>query len=165
MRATATICIWIVRVAGTLQLLLGALFWTGHAYSFLPLHIVSGIVIVLTLWTVAVLALVTRMHRGLALFGIVWGLALPLFGMVQANVLTGSLHWIIRVLHLLMGLVAMALAGTLGQKILAAVPARASTREREPVTSRPTKDGSCSGSSNVPVRVKDEAGGIQAVSA
>ena len=54
MRATATICIWIVRVAGTLQLLLGALFWTGHAYSFLPLHIVSGATIVLTLWTSAV---------------------------------------------------------------------------------------------------------------
>src|SRR5690349_25082960 len=87
MRATASISLWIVRVAGTLQLLLGALFWTGHAYSFLPLHIVSGIVIVLTLWTVAVLALVARTHKGLALFGLAWGVALPAFGMVQASVL------------------------------------------------------------------------------
>src|SRR5690348_11531210 len=137
MRATAAISIWIVRVAGTLQLLLGALFWTGHAYSFLPLHIVSGIVIVLTLWTVAVLALVARTRRGLALFGLLWGLALPAFGMQQAAILTGSLHWIIRVLHLLMGLAAMALAGMLGQAILAAVPGRVRepAREREVVTS------------------------------
>lgn len=137
MRATATICIWIVRVAGTLQLLLGALFWTGHAYSFLPLHIVSGATIVLTLWTVAVLALVVRTHRGLALFGFVWGLALPAFGMVQANVLVGPLHWIIRVLHLLMGLAAMAIAGTLGQVILATVPGLAgeSARKARVVTS------------------------------
>ena len=135
MRATATISIWIVRVAGTLQLLLGALFWTGHAYSFLPLHIISGVVIVLTLWTVAVLALVARTHRGLAVFGVLWGLALPAFGMVQATILVGSMHWIIRVLHLLMGLAAMALAGTLGQMILAAVPRRTSAREPEPVTS------------------------------
>jgi len=137
MRATAAISLWIVRVAGTLQLVLGALFWTGHAYSFLPLHIISGIVIVLTLWTVAVLALVARTRRGLALFGLLWGLALPAFGMQQASILAGSMHWIIRVLHLLMGLAAMALAGMLGQAILAAVPAhvRESTHEPESVAS------------------------------
>jgi len=132
MRATAAISLWIVRVAGTLQLLLGALFWTGHAYSFLPLHIVSGVVIVLTLWIVAVLALVVRTRRGLAVFGFLWGLALPAFGMVQATVLVGSMHWIVRVLHLLMGLAAMALAGTLGQMILAAVPGRVHEPAREP---------------------------------
>ena len=132
MRATAAISLWIVRVAGTLQLLLGALFWTGHAYSFLPLHIISGVVIVLTLWTVAVLALVARTRRGLALFGLVWGLALPAFGMQQASMLAGSMHWIIRVLHLIMGLAAMALAGMLGQAILAAVPGRVRESAHEP---------------------------------
>ena len=132
MRATAAISLWIVRVAGTLQLLLGALFWTGHAYSFLPLHIISGVVIVLTLWTVAVLALVARTRRGLALFGLLWGVALPAFGMQQASMLAGSLHWIIRVLHLLMGLAAMALAGMLGQAILAAVPGRVRESAHEP---------------------------------
>jgi hypothetical protein len=132
MRATATICIWIVRVAGTLQLLLGALFWTGHAYSFLPLHIMSGLVIVLTLWTVAALALVVRTRKGLALFGLLWGLALPAFGIIQANLLAGSLHWIIRVVHLLMGLAAMAVAGTLGQAMLGAVPRRAGESAHAP---------------------------------
>ena len=137
MRTTAAISLWIVRVAGTLQLLLGALFWTGHAYSFLPLHIISGVVIVLTLWTVAVLALVARTRRGLALFGLFWGLALPAFGMVQATMLVGSIHWLIRVLHLIMGLAAMALAGMLGQAILAAVPGRVreSARKTRVVTS------------------------------
>jgi len=137
MRATAAISLWIVRVAGTLQLVLGALFWTGHAYSFLPLHIISGVVIVLTLWTVAVLALVARTRRGLALFGLFWGLALPAFGMVQATMLVGSIHWLIRVLHLIMGLAAMALAGMLGQAILGAVPGRVreSARKTRVVTS------------------------------
>ena len=134
MRTTAAISLWIVRVAGTLQLVLGALFWTGHAYSFLPLHIISGIVIVLTLWMVAVLALVARTRRGLALFGLLWGLALPAFGMQQASMLVGSMHWIIRVLHLLMGLAAMALAGMLGQAILAALPGRVGKSAREPAS-------------------------------
>lgn len=125
MRTTAGISLWIVRVAGTIQLVLGILFWTGHAYAYLPLHIINGVVIVLTLWTVAALALVARTRPGLAVFGLAWGLALPAFGLRQATVLVGSMHWIVRVIHLLMGLAAMAIAGTLGQTILAAVPARA----------------------------------------
>ena len=135
MRTIAGISLWIVRVAGIVQLVLGAFFWTGHAYTLLPLHIVSGALIVLTLWMVAVLALITRTRRGLALFGLLWGLALPAFGLRQAAVLAGSMHWIVRVVHLLMGLAAMAIAGTLGQAILAAVPSRVrdSAGERAPV--------------------------------
>src|SRR3954471_22776763 len=102
MRAITGIILWIVRVSGLLQLVLGALFWTGHAYGFVPLHIVNGLLIVLTLWTVAVLALVTRTRRGLAAFGLLWGLALPAFGLRQATMLVGPMHWIVRVLHLLM---------------------------------------------------------------
>ncbi|HSU14119.1 hypothetical protein [Longimicrobium sp.] len=137
MRATASISNWIVRLAGTLQLVLGALFWTGHAYTCVPLHIIGGAAIVLALWTVAVLALIARTHRGLALFALLWGLALPAFGIRQATVLIGPMHWIVRVIHLLMGLAAMALAGTLAQAILAAVPGRVPgpEREREAVTS------------------------------
>jgi hypothetical protein len=122
MRTTAVISHWIVHVAGILQLVLGALFWTGHAYAFLPLHIVSGLSIVLTLWTVAVMALLLRTRENLAVFGLLWGLMLPAFGLVQASVLPGSMHWVIRVVHLLMGLGAMGVAGTLGKAILAATP-------------------------------------------
>lgn len=123
MRTITGICLWTVRVAGTLQLVLGALFWTGHAYNYLPLHIISGSLIVLTLWAVAVLALMVRTHRGLAVFGLLWGLVLPAFGMQQAAVLVGPMHWIVRVIHLVMGLAAMALAGILGQAVLTALPA------------------------------------------
>jgi hypothetical protein len=124
MRAITGISIWIVRVAGTVQLVLGALFWAGRAYAYVPLHIISGAVIVLTLWTLAVMALVARTRRGLAVFGLLWGLALPALGMRQATLLVGPMHWIIRVVHLLMGFSAMGVAGTLGGAILAAVPAR-----------------------------------------
>lgn len=124
MRTITNISLWIVRVAGTLQLVLGALFWAGRAYTYVPLHIISGTVIVLTLWMLAVLALVVRTRRGLAVFGLVWGLALPVLGLWQATLLVGPLHWIVRVVHLLMGFSAMGVAGMLGGAILAALPAR-----------------------------------------
>ena|SRR5690348_13807531 len=131
MRTTAGISLWIVRIAGTVQLVLGALFWSGHAYALLPLHIISGMLIVLTLWTVAVLALINGTRPGLAVFSLMWGLALPAFGLRQATILVGSMHWIVRVVHLLMGLAAMGLAGTMGQAILSAVPGRVRDSQRE----------------------------------
>jgi hypothetical protein len=130
MRTITGINLWIVRVSGTIQLLLGILFWTGHAYQYLPVHIVNGLLIVLTLWTAAVLALVARTRRGLAVFGLLWGVALPAFGIEQAALLVGSMHWIVRVTHLAMGLTAMGVAGTLGQAVLATLPARARQSNR-----------------------------------
>lgn len=97
MQKTVAIAHWIVRVAGVIQLTLGALFWTGHAYTYVPVHIVVGSVLVLALWLVAVLALVARVKRGLAVFELVWGLALVWFGVQQAGFLvggcTGSSEW------------------------------------------------------------------------
>jgi hypothetical protein len=80
--------------------------------------------VVLGLWTLAILALFARTSRGLAMFALVWGLALPAFGMSQASMLVGSLHWIIRVTHLLMGVTALGMADRLAKTILAAVVSR-----------------------------------------
>ena len=131
MRTTTTISLWLVRVTGTLQLVLGALFWTGHAYGYVPLHIINGFVFVATLWTIAVLALVAQTRRRLAVFALVWGIALPAFGIVQATLLIGPMHWIVRVIHFLMGFSAMGVGGRLGQAVLAMVPARVAESEGE----------------------------------
>jgi hypothetical protein len=119
MRTATIISLWIVRTAGAVQLVSGTLLWTGLAAGFLPLHMASGVAIVLTLWTLAALALAARARSGLAIFALVWGLALPALGFRQAALLVGPMHWIIRVIHLLMGLIALALAMRLAQAILA----------------------------------------------
>jgi hypothetical protein len=121
MRLTTIIATWIVRVAGIMQIVLGALFWTGHYLQYVQLHISNGILVVLGLWTLAILALSARQRRGLALFALVWGLALPAFGMPQAKILIGPMHWIIRVIHLCMGVAALSIADRLSKAILAAL--------------------------------------------
>lgn len=118
MRAATLATMWIVRVAGIVQIVFGLLFWTGRALGYIPLHMSVGFVVVLGLWTLAVLALVARTGAGLALFGILWGLALPALGMTQAAILVGPWHWIIRVVHLLMGLTALGLADRLATRVL-----------------------------------------------
>ena len=125
MRTTIAVLSWIIRVAAVVQLLLGILFWTGHAITYIPVHIVVGSALVVALWVIAVLALVARVKRGLAVFELVWGLALASFGMMQAGILIGSLHWIIRVVHLAMAVSAVKLGEGLANALLAASSQRA----------------------------------------
>ena len=131
MRTTTATALWTVRVAGTVQLVSGALFWAGRAYTYVPLHMITGLVLVLALWTLAVLALVARTRRGLAIFALLWGLALPALGAPQATILVGSMHWTIRVIHLLMGIAAVGVAFTLGRALLAAVPGQVGQSDLE----------------------------------
>jgi hypothetical protein len=109
---------WIVRLAGITQIVLGALFWMGRGLTYIPLHMLIGFVVVLGLWTLAILALFARAHLGLVGFALLWGLALPALGMTQAAILIGPWHWIIRVIHLVMGLIALGVADRLASHIL-----------------------------------------------
>jgi hypothetical protein len=49
----------------------------------------------------------------IGIIGIVYAFVVPLLGVSQETLLTGSLHWLIEVLHLLVGIGALAFAGTL----------------------------------------------------
>jgi hypothetical protein len=51
-------------------------------------------------------------------FALVWGIALPALGIPQAAILVGPWHWIVRVVHLAMGLAALAVADRLATGIL-----------------------------------------------
>ena len=118
MRQTTVISLGLVRIAGIAQLVLGTLLWTGRGYQYLPVHMAIGALLVLGLWTIAVVALTTKVSRGLAVFALVWGIALPVFGMRQGMILVGSLRWITQVIHLLMGITAMAVADRLAKRVL-----------------------------------------------
>jgi hypothetical protein len=119
MRTATLALIWIVRVAGVVQILLGLSIWIGPGMRYFSLHIQAGFLIVVCLWILAILALIVRGRPALAVFAFVWGLALPAFGMAQAAILVGPLHWIIRVIHLLMGLIALGTADALAKHVLA----------------------------------------------
>ncbi len=107
----------VLRITGAIQIILGLLFWTGNAYSLIPVHILSGLILVLALWTLAVVALITGANRGLALVAIVWGVIVPVLGLTQSGLLQGSLHWIIEVIHLLVGLAAIGIGMRLARDI------------------------------------------------
>jgi hypothetical protein len=109
---------WLIRLLAVVQVALGVLFWTGNAYSFLQLHMLSGIALVLALWIQAAIAARAGIGFGLPTVAFGWGVVVIALGMTQDSLLTGNLHWLIKVVHLLVGLGAVGQAESLAVRTL-----------------------------------------------
>ena len=116
MRSTVTAIQMAIRVLGVVQLVLGIVFWTGNALGLVDLHQLIGILLVLGLWTQAALAHRAGVPAGLVAGAAVWGLLVPIVGLTQRDLLPGSAHWVIQVIHLLLGIGLLALAENLATR-------------------------------------------------
>jgi hypothetical protein len=117
-RTATTIVRTLIRLTGLVQIVLGVLFWTGNARGLIPLHMLVGFVLVLSLWVMAALAARAGVQPGLVALAAVWGLVVPVLGLAQDRLLPGSAHWLIQVLHLLVGLAAIGQGESLAARIL-----------------------------------------------
>ena len=107
----------LIRLLGLIMVVLGLLFWTGNALNFIGLHMLLGIVLVLLLWAQAILAARSGASLGLVALAIAWGIIVVALGMTQTQLLPGDAHWVIRVLHLLVGIGAVGIAERLAGSI------------------------------------------------
>jgi len=124
MKVAITVTRGLVGITGLVQVVLGILFWTGHAMALIQLHMIVGLVFVLVLMTLAVLGARAGAPPGLVVAALVWGLVIVALGMSQARILPGPGHWIVRVVHLLTGLAGVGLAGALSARTGAATKPR-----------------------------------------
>jgi hypothetical protein len=109
---------WLIRVCAVVQVTLGVLFWTGNAFTLLQVHMLTGILLVLALWVQGGLAARAGLGWVVAVGAFVWGLIVVALGMTQDSLLPGDLHWLIKVLHLLVGLGAVGMAESLAVRAL-----------------------------------------------
>jgi uncharacterized membrane protein len=116
MRSTITAIQMGIRALGVVQLVLGIIFWTGNALGLVDLHQLIGILLVLGLWTQAAMAHRAGVPGGLVAGAAVYGLLVPIVGLTQRDLFPGSAHWVIQVVHLLLGLGLLALAENLAQR-------------------------------------------------
>jgi hypothetical protein len=103
------ITLMVLRVVVLLALILGLLMWFGVGGALVPVHMLLGILVVLSLWVLGGFAFTIKGGVGLGIGAIVWGLIVLLFGLNQRTILVGDLHWLIQVIHLLLGLAAAGL--------------------------------------------------------
>jgi hypothetical protein len=99
-----------MRAAMAVQVILGIGFWTGHWANLVNVHMAIGSLFVIALWVIAGIASAHGRPGRLVAFGFVWGVIVLALGMTQQGILIGDLHWIIRVLHLAVGIAAMPIA-------------------------------------------------------
>jgi hypothetical protein len=121
---TVTIARGLVRAAFVVQIVLGVLLWTGNAEGLKTLHMLIGIILVLSLETIVVAAARRGVDMGLVILAFVWGVVTVLLGVTHESILVGSAHWVIQVLHLLVGLGAIGLSETLAGRIRQSSPRR-----------------------------------------
>lgn len=117
MQMALTIARWLVRITGVLALILGLLFWSGTALSLIPVHMLLGLVLVLSLWLLAVLAVQAGVPIGMAAGAALVGLIALLLGITQDSLLPGGAHWVIQVLHLLLGMAAVGSGEMIGGRL------------------------------------------------
>lgn len=135
MQTATTAVQWIVRLTGMTQVALGLLFWTNRALTLVPLHMAIGLTFVLALLTLAGLAARARVGAGLVVLAALWGILVLGLGIAQGRLLPGPAHWIVEVLHLVVGIAAMVLAARLAARIRSrprSALSQASPRPAEP---------------------------------
>jgi hypothetical protein len=109
MKIATTTARMLVRLTGAIQIVLGLLFWTGNALNLIPIHMLSGTVLVLALWALAFLAARAGVDGRRVALAIAWGLIVLILGLTQSRLLPGAFHLLVQVVHLLIGL------GAIGQ--------------------------------------------------
>jgi hypothetical protein len=107
----------IAAAAGLGALTLGLLFWIAQL-NFISFHMLFGLIVALSLLILGIVGVFTRGMRLPGALGIVYALIVPAFGLTQATLLLGNLHWLIQTAHLLVGLGALAFIGVLSTRYL-----------------------------------------------
>ena len=117
MTRASTVVQMLIRACFVVQLVLGGLFWINNARGLVPPHQLVGFVLVAAIWVQAGLAARAGVNLGLVAFTVVWALVVPILGLSQTELLPGSAHWVIQVVHLLVGIIAVGLAERLATGI------------------------------------------------
>jgi hypothetical protein len=128
MNRTVTIAIFTLRIAGAAAIALGLAFWSGRLYALLHVHVALGVAVVVALWTLSVVAVVRGGMTGQAALLFVLGLAVLAVGMSQTSLLPGPQHWVIRAVHLALGVIALR-QGEVCARRLRASPAQSTPAE------------------------------------
>jgi thiamine transporter ThiT len=108
---------YFIRIAGTAALVLGLAFWTGKLSGLINLHQALGAGVVLCLWALAILAYRKGVTLGLVAGVAVWGLLTVALGVSQTGLLVGEFHWLVQVIHLILGLGAIAMGAVMARQI------------------------------------------------
>lgn len=99
MEKVTKVAVRVLMASAALALVLGLIVWINGAYGLLGFHELLGYALVASLWTLAAIAARSRVATGFVMGAVSWGVLVLALGWGQEYLLTGSWHWVIRVVH------------------------------------------------------------------
>jgi hypothetical protein len=107
----------VLRASAVLALIFGVLSWVGVLPdSLIGIHMLLGIIVVLSLWTLGAAIALKPKGIGLAIGAFVLGLITLGFGLTQKQILPdppNAAHVVVQIVHLLIGLSAIGMGETI----------------------------------------------------
>ena len=100
----------VLTLSGGLALVLGLLVWSGPALNLVSMHMLLGFLAVGSLWVIGVGQFLS--HSGswaIALSALLVGAFTGVLGLYQSSLMIGEAHWMIQVIHLLLGVLTIGL--------------------------------------------------------
>jgi hypothetical protein len=107
----------LIRICGGGALILGLASWLGYGRSFTQLHMGLAIALVVSLWVLAGIAWRNGVRISIVAFAAGWGALTWVLGVTQGRVLAGSLHWVVAVVHLVFGVISIAVGSNLASAV------------------------------------------------
>jgi hypothetical protein len=105
-----------LRLFFLINLVLGLYFWISGNNTLVGLHMLIGILFVVSLWTFSAIVGLQTGSIELVVGSFVLGLLIAILGLTQTNILVGSGHWLVQVVHLLLAIVAIGFAEVYGAR-------------------------------------------------
>ena len=100
----------VLSFAGLLALILGLLIWTASAVNLIQMHMLLGLLAVGALWVIGISQALSKGGSwSIAAFALVVGAAMIILGMNQSALMIGPFHWVIQIVHLVLGLLVIGL--------------------------------------------------------
>jgi hypothetical protein len=117
----------ILSFAGLLALILGSLIWTNSALNLVQMHMALGLLAVGALWIIGIAQAFSGNGSWLlAACALGVGAAMILIGWSQSALMPGAFHWVIQLLHLLLGLLVIGMGHICARRYRKGITATAS---------------------------------------
>jgi len=100
----------VLSFAGLLALILGLLIWIAGASNLIQMHMLLGLLAVAALWVIGIgQALFKGGSWPIAICALIVGAIMVLLGWNQSALMVGPFHWVIQIVHLVLGLLVIGL--------------------------------------------------------
>jgi hypothetical protein len=113
-----------LRLFFLINLVLGLYFWISGNTSLVDLHMLVGILFVISLWVYSAIVGLQTGNVGFVAGCFALGLLIVIVGMTQESILEGPNHWLVQILHLLLAIIAIGFAEAFGARARRTAQAR-----------------------------------------